>query len=121
MKNPNYSTRDMAIHAAADPSKALQTPRTESTFQAGDAQLKAIREVANIFDAETKIPNRYALTPPPDSLMKKRNKLPRVEDQTSPPPRVDPNEESKNREHKLSSTIQTTRSSESTRKKYTKN
>ena len=27
MKMPNYSTRDMAIHAAADPAKALKTPR----------------------------------------------------------------------------------------------
>ena len=43
MKIPNQSTRDMAIHDAADLAKALQTPRPESTFQAGDAQLKAIR------------------------------------------------------------------------------
>ena len=27
MKMPNYITRDMAIHAAADMAKALQTPR----------------------------------------------------------------------------------------------
>ena len=43
MKMPNYSTRDMAIHAAADMAKALQTPRPESTFQVGDTQLKVIR------------------------------------------------------------------------------
>ena len=43
MKMPNYSTRDMAIQAAADLVKAMQTPRPESPFQVGDAQLKAIR------------------------------------------------------------------------------
>ena len=58
--------------------------------------------------------------PPPDSIMKKRTKIPRVEDQTAPPPRVDPDEESENREQKLPSTIQATPSSEATRKKYTK-
>ena len=58
--------------------------------------------------------------PPPDSLMKKRNKLPRVEDHTAPPPRVDPDEESKNREQKIPSPIQETPASEATRKKYTK-
>ena len=52
--------------------------------------------------------------------MKKRTKLPSVEDQTTPPPRVDPDEESKNRDQKLSSPIQTTPSSEATRKKYIK-
>ena len=64
MKMPNYSTRDMVIHAAADLEKALQTPSPESPFQVGDAQLKAIRELSQIFDAETKIPNRDALPPP---------------------------------------------------------
>ena len=98
----------MAIHAAADLEKSLQTPRPESPFQVGDAQLKAIRELSHIFDAETKIPNRYALTPPPDSLMKKRTKLPRVEDHTAPPPRLDPGKEYKNREQKLPSPIQST-------------
>ena len=116
MKMPNYSTRDMAIHAAADLAKSLQTPRPESTFQVGDAQLKSIRELSQIFDAESKISNRDAL-PPPDSLMKKRTRLPRVEDQTAPPPRVDTDEESKNREQKLPSPIQATPSSEATRKK----
>ena len=43
MKMPNYSTRDIAIHDAADLAKALQTPRPESPFQVGNAQLKAIR------------------------------------------------------------------------------
>ena len=33
--------------------------------------------------------------PPPDSLMNKITKLTRVEDQKAPPPRVDPDEESK--------------------------
>ena len=65
MKMPNYSTRYMAIHATADLAKSLQTPRPESPFQVGDAQLKAIRELSQIFDADTKIPNRDALPPPP--------------------------------------------------------
>ena len=52
--------------------------------------------------------------------MKKRNKIPRVEDLTAPPQRVDPDEESKNREQKRTSPIQATPSSEATRKKYTK-
>ena len=87
----------MAIHAAADLAKALQTPRPESPFQVVGAQLKAIRELANIIDADTKIPNRGAMpTPPPKYLMKKRTKLPRLEDNTAPPPRVDPDEEYKN-------------------------
>ena len=43
MKTPNYSSRDIAIHAAAGLAKALQTPRLESPSQVGDAQLKAIR------------------------------------------------------------------------------
>ena len=64
MKMPNYSTRNMAIHAAADLAKALQTPRPESHFQVGEAQLKAIRELYQIFDAEIKIPNRDASPPP---------------------------------------------------------
>ena len=43
MKIPNYSTRDMDIHADTDIAKALQTPRPESPFQVGEYQLKAIR------------------------------------------------------------------------------
>ena len=86
----NYSTRSMAIHAVADLAKALQTPRPESHFQVGDAQLKSIRKLSQIFYAETKIPNRDALPTPPELLMKKMAKLPRVKDQTAPPPRVDP-------------------------------
>ena len=104
----NYSTRDMSIHAASDLSKSLQTPRPESPFQVGNAQLKAIGELYQIFDAETKIPNRDALFTPPDLLMKNRTKLPSVEDQKSPPPRVYTDEEYKNREQKLPSPIQTT-------------
>ena len=65
IKMPNYSTINMAIHAAEDLAKDLQTPRPESPFQVGDAQLKAIRELSQIFDAETKIQNRDALPPPP--------------------------------------------------------
>ena len=90
MKMPNYSTRDMDIHAAADLAKALQKPRPESTFQVGDAQLKAIRELSQIFDVETRIPNRDTFPTPPELIMKIRTKLTRVEDQTAPPPRVDP-------------------------------
>ena len=97
MKMPNYSSREMAINAAAYPAKALQTPRPELPSQVGDTQLKAIRELVNIFDSKTKIPNRNAFPTPPDSLMNKRTKLPRVKYQTAPPPRVDPDEESKNR------------------------
>ena len=82
----------MAIHADADLAKALQTPRPESSFQVGDAQLKAIRELAHIFDSETKTPNRDDLPTLPDLLMKKRTKLSRVENQTAPTPRVDPDE-----------------------------
>ena len=110
----------MAIHAAADLAKALQTPRLESPFQVGDSQLGAINELANIFDAETKIPNRDALPTPPNLLMKKNNKLPRVEDQTAPPPGVDPDEGSKNREQKIPSPIQKTPPSAATREKYSK-
>ena len=73
MRMTNYSTRDMAIHAAADLAKALQTPRPESPFQVGDAQLKGIRELSLTFDAETKIPNRDAFPPHPDSLMSKKD------------------------------------------------
>ena len=101
----------MDIHDDSDLAKSLQTPRPESPFQVGGAQLKAIRELCHIFDAETKIPNRDVLPTPPDWLIKKRTKLPRVGDQTTPPPRVDPDEESKNREHKLPSPIQLTPSS----------
>ena len=78
MKMPNYSSRDMSIHAAADLSKSLQTPRPESPFQMGDSQLKAIRKLANIFYSETKIPNRGVLPTPPDPLMNNSTKLPRV-------------------------------------------
>ena len=55
----------MAIHAAEDLGKSLQTPRPESTSQVGDSHLKAIRESSKIFDTETKIPNMD--TPPPST------------------------------------------------------
>ena len=51
MKMPNYSSRDMDIHSDADLAKSLKTPSPESPFQVGNVQLKAIRELANIFDA----------------------------------------------------------------------
>ena len=65
MKMPNYSTIDIAIHAAADLAKDLHTPRPGSPFQVGDAQLKAIRELSQIFDVETRIPNRDTFPTPP--------------------------------------------------------
>ena len=64
MKIPNYSSRYMAIHSAAILAKYLQTPRPELHYQVGDYQLKSIRELDNIFYAETKTPNRDALPPP---------------------------------------------------------
>ena len=73
MKIPNYNSRDMATHAAPDLEKALQTPRPESPFQLGDTQIKEIRELANIFDAETKIPNRDAIPTPPILANKKED------------------------------------------------
>ena len=63
----------------------------------GDSHLKAIRELAKVFDAETKIPNRDALPIPPYPLMKKSTKLPSVEYHTAKPPRVDPDKESNDR------------------------
>ena len=52
-------------YAAADLGKALQTPSPELSFQVGGSQLKVIRELSNMFDAFTKIPNRDAPPPPP--------------------------------------------------------
>ena len=75
IKMPNYSSRDMVIHAAAYLAKALQTPRPESHFQVREPQLKAISELSNMFDSYTKIPNRGALPNLPDSLIQKSNKL----------------------------------------------
>ena len=109
------------LHQIQQLSKDLQTPSPESPFQVGDAQLKAIRELTEIFDAEIKIPNRDALPIPPRLSNEKRNKLPRVEDHTAPSPNVDPDQESNSREQKLPSPVQTTPSSEATRKKYTQN
>ena len=105
MKMPNLISRDMAIHAAADLANALKTTETAYPFQVGDAQFKAIRKLANIFETETKIPNRDALPNPHDSIMKKGTKLPRVEDQTYPPTRGVPDKESNKREQNLTSTI----------------
>ena len=69
----------MVIHAAADMAKALQTPSPEPPFQVGDLQLRAIRELAKIFDADTKILNRYALTTPLALITNKSSKLSRME------------------------------------------
>ena len=41
MEIPNYSSRDMAVHTAADLEKSLQTLRPETPFQVGDSQLKS--------------------------------------------------------------------------------
>ena len=85
-----------------------------------DCQLKAIRELENIFYSETRIPNRGALRTPPAPLMNKSSKLPRVEYQKAQPPRVDPYGEAKYRKHKLISPIQTNQPSPARREKYTK-
>ena len=58
--------------------------------------------------------------PPPDSIMKKRTKLPRMEDHTDPPARLDTDKEYNNREQKLPIPIQTTPPPEATWGKYTK-
>ena len=116
MKIPNYSSRDMAIHAAADMEKALQTPTPESPFQMGDFQLKAIRELDNFFDTETIILNRDEVPTPPFPLTKKISKLTRLKDYTDSPPRVDPDEKYKYREQKISSQTQETPPSAATRK-----
>ena len=120
MKIPNYISRDVAIHAAADPAKALQTPRPGSPFQVRDSHLKAIRELANIFNVETKIRNRDALPTPQDPLIKRSTKLTSVEYYTAQHQRVDSEKESKNREQKIPISVQTTPPSASTRGKYTK-
>ena len=65
MKMSNYSSRNMAIYAAADLEKALQTPRPESTFQVGDAQNKATRELSKIFDVGTKNTKQGCTAHPP--------------------------------------------------------
>ena len=79
MKTPNFISWNMAIHAATHLEKSMQTPSQESPFQVGDSQLKSIRELYEIFDGETKIPNKYTLPTPPAPLTKKSSKLPKVE------------------------------------------
>ena len=64
MKMPNYSSIDMAIHTVADLEKALETPRPESPFLVGEYQLKAIRELSKVFDAETKSQTGIHFPPP---------------------------------------------------------
>ena len=110
----------MADHTAADLSKSLQTSSLESPFQVGESQLKAIRKLETNIYAETKIPNKDALPTPPSPLMKKSSKLPRVEDQTAPPPREDLDEEYQDIEQKLTSPTKTTSPSAATREKWTK-
>ena len=102
-------------------SKILANTQARITFSSGGCPTPSNKGIISDFDTETKIPKSDALLTPPDSLMKKRTKLPRVEYQTAPLPRVDPDEESKNRYQKLLSTIQTTPSSEVTRKNTPKN
>ena len=120
MKISSYSSRDVAINAAVDLTKDLQTPRPESPFQVGYYQLKAIKELDNISDEETKTPNRDSLPTPPSPLMNNRSKLPRVEYQTALPQSVDLDEEYKDREQKLPIPTQETAPSAATREKYTK-
>ena len=86
----------------------------------GYSQLKSIRELAKIFDSETKIPNRDEMPNPPPPLIKKSSELPKVEDQTAPHPRVDTEKKYEYREQKLPSPTQTTPTSSATREKYTK-
>ena len=64
MKMPSFSSRDMFIHADAYLTKAFQITHPESPFQLGDYQLKAIRDLANCFDAAIQHPNRDALPTP---------------------------------------------------------
>ena len=54
----------MAIHAAVDIEKALQTPRPESPFQVGYAKLKAIRELSHIFMQRLKSQTGMHFPPP---------------------------------------------------------
>ena len=58
--------------------------------------------------------------PPPYLLINKSSKIPRVEDQTSSPPRVDTHEESKDRYQKIPSPTQETKPSAATRGKKKK-
>ena len=74
----------------------------------------------SFFNAETKIPNRDAMPTPLPPLINNSTKILRVEDQTAPLPRVDPEEEYGNREKKLPSPIQIAPLSAATREKYTK-
>ena len=64
MKMTNYSTRDMAIYSTADLAKDLQIPSPESPFQVGDAQLKAIRELSQIFMQRLKYQTGMHCPPP---------------------------------------------------------
>ena len=118
LKITNYSLRYMAINDAADLAMVLQTLMTESFFQVGDYQLKAISLLAKIFDAKTQIPNRDVLPTAPSLLIKKISKLPRMEYQTAPSLRVDPDEESNESEQKITSTTKANQPSAATREKY---
>ena len=64
MKMTNYSSRYMGIHATAYLTTAFRKFSPESYFQVGGSQLKSIRELAKIFDAENIIPNRDSLPTP---------------------------------------------------------
>ena len=58
--------------------------------------------------------------PSPTPLTKNSSKISRMEDQTAPPPRVDPDNESRGIEKKPPSPTETTPPSSATRGKYTK-
>ena len=60
------------------------------------------------------------LPSPPESLIKRSTKLPWVEDQKAPPPRVDLDAEYKSMEQKIPSKIQKTPPSAAKREKYNK-
>ena len=49
MKIPNYSIRDMTIHADADLSKSLQKPRPESPFLSGGSPTQSNKVIISYF------------------------------------------------------------------------
>ena len=92
MKTPNFSSREMVIHADAYHVKYLKTPFPWSPFQVGYSQLKEISELYKhlMQKSNSQIGMNYPPTPFP--IMKQSSKLPRVKDHTDPPPRFNPDE-----------------------------
>ena len=88
--------------------KILAIIQTRINFLSGSLLTQSNKGIIKYFYAKNKIPNRDAMPTPPAPLMKKRSKLPRVENQMAPPPKFYPDEEYKCREQKLPSPIQTT-------------